>query len=540
MFIKNSGKQILLPLLLVGVLIGGIYLGRVLTLGSGGNSSGRLLIYPQTNKIDALINLIEDQYVDTINKSELVESLIPEILKNLDPHSVYIPAKELEEVNQELDGNFGGIGVQFSIQDDTIMVVSVVSGGPSEKVGIVAGDRIVSVNDSVVAGVKVNTDDVMKRLRGPMGTKVTVGILRRNLSKPLQFVIERGAIPVYSVDVSFMITDQIGYIKVSRFGRNTFQEFITALAKLKTMNQCNKVIVDLRGNSGGYLDVAINMINEFLKQKELIVYTEGKASPRQNVFANGTGSCQNTEIAVLIDEFSASASEIFAGAIQDNDRGMVIGRRSFGKGLVQQQLPLPDGSAIRLTVARYYIPSGRSIQKPYINGVEDYYHDIMKRYTHGEFFQKDSIQFADSLVYTTKKGRKVYGGGGVMPDIFVPRDTLGFTPYYYQLRERGIIYQYALQYADSHRQELLKLTKAHEFVSWLEKQNVAAGMLKYAAQQGVKFNATQYATSERFILSELMGYIARNIIDNEGYFPIVLQNDEVVNVALKELQKNEK
>jgi carboxyl-terminal processing protease len=536
MTINNTRRNIILPLVFVVILIAGLFLGRFLTLSSMGAGNSKLLIYPQTNKIDVLLNLINEEYVDTINKNDLVEAIIPDILKKLDPHTVYIPAKELQEVNEELEGNFGGIGVQFSVQNDTVMVVSVVSGGPSEKLGILPGDRILQVNDTTIAGIKISNNDVMKKLRGPMGTKVKVSIMRRGAAKPLSFNITRGAIPVYSVDVAYTIEPGIGFIKVNRFAKNTYQEFLTSIAKLKA-EKCENIIVDLRGNSGGFLDVAFNMINEFLGNGELIVYTEGKASARKNMTANGTGNCQSMKVAVLIDEFSASASEIFAGAIQDNDRGVVIGRRSFGKGLVQQQIPLPDGSAIRLTIARYYTPSGRSIQKPYENGTDDYYSDIMKRFEHGEFYIKDSIRFNDSLQYKTKNGRIVYGGGGIMPDVFIPRDTTNYTDYYFRLRERGTIYQFALQYADQHRAELKKYTKADQFVNHLNGNSLVAQLVEFAEKQGVKQNVSDLAKSRQLIESELKAYIARNIIDNDGFYPILFKTDTEVQAAISELKK---
>ncbi|MFT3737217.1 MAG: S41 family peptidase [Breznakibacter sp.] len=536
MTIQNTRKQILLPLFLVVVLLAGLLLGRYLTLSNMGRGNDKLLIYPQTNKIDMLLNLINEEYVDTINKNELVEAVIPDILKRLDPHTVYIPAKELEGVNEELEGNFGGIGVQFSIQNDTVMVVSVVSGGPSEKLGILPGDRIVAVNDTSIAGIKIGNNDVMKKLRGPMGTKVKVNILRPNVKDKLNFEIVRGAIPVNSVDVSFMLTDQIGYIRVDRFAKNTYEEFITGIAKLKSQG-CKKLLVDLRGNSGGFLEVAFNMINEFLGPKEMIVYTEGKSSPRKDLLADGSGTCQNMPVAVLIDEFSASASEIFAGALQDNDRGVIVGRRSFGKGLVQQQIPLPDGSAIRLTVARYYTPSGRSIQKPYENGSDDYYSDIMKRYEHGEFYQKDSIHFNDSLQYKTKEGRTVYGGGGIMPDVFIPRDTASITDYYYRLRERGALYQFALQYADMHRARLKEYKTAKDFDNKLDGDALVSQLAAFAEKKGIRTNPSQLAVSRSLIATEIKAYVARNIIDNDGFYPIILKSDVEVKAAINELEK---
>jgi len=533
---QKSRKQIYLPVVFAFILVLGILIGRHFMPNSGSSKGNPLLIYPQTNKLEALLNLIEEEYVDTVNRDEMEENIIPEILKNLDPHTVYIPAKDLAKVNEELQGNFGGIGVQFSMQNDTVMVISVIPGGPSEKVGLLPGDRIVAVDDSIIAGKSIATNDVMKKLRGEMGTKVKVGILRRPQKDLMDFEITRGSIPITSVDVGYMIDDQTGYIKIDRFQQTTYHEFLTALAKLKA-NRCKQVIIDLRGNSGGLLDVAIRLCNEFLAKKELIVYTQGKSQPRQDVYANGAGTCQDSKVIVLIDEYSASASEIFAGAIQDNDRGTVIGRRSFGKGLVQQQIPLPDGSALRLTVARYYTPSGRCIQKPYDNGLEDYYHDIYNRYEHGEFFNQDSIQQNDSLMYETKSGRKVYGGGGVMPDIFVPRDTSMITDYFVKLRMNGIIYRYALQYSDNHRKELDQYVTADGIKEHLDNKPIMREFLRFAKDKGVKYNAKEFTLSKQIIDTEIKAYIARNIIDNDGFYPIIHDIDDVLLRALEELKE---
>jgi carboxyl-terminal processing protease len=475
--------------------------------------------------------------VDSVDASKLVEDVIPEVLEDLDPHSVYIPPKDLKAANQELEGNFGGIGVEFSMPDDTVMVVSVVSGGPSEKVGILPGDRIITVNDSVIAGVDMPTNDVVGMLRGDIGTKVNVGIQRRNRKDLIDFEITRGNIPMYSVDISYMITDSIGYVKINRFARNTYQELLSALAKLKAHN-CSDIIVDLRGNSGGYLDIAISMVNEFLNKGNMIVYTEGVNNPRQDVYANGSGSCKDIGVTVLIDEFSASASEIFAGAMQDNDRGLVVGRRSFGKGLVQQQFSLPAGGALRLTVARYYTPSGRSIQKPYDNGVEDYYHDIIERFEHGEFFEKDSISVNDSLKYTTVGGRTVYGGGGIMPDVFVPRDTTDHSDYYYRLRETGTIYQFALEYADRNREELSAFENVKTLKNHLDQQDISNQLIEFAKTKDVKYNHNDFQRSKNLIDLETKAYIARNILDNEGFYPIISKEDEVLQKAVELIQTN--
>ncbi|MGQ1889463.1 S41 family peptidase [Thermophagus sp. OGC60D27] len=529
---KNTSRQIYYPIILAIVLVLGMWVGRITMPAGAGDPGRRLLLYPQSGKIQSIIDLIKEQYVDSINVDNLEEKVIPEVLKNLDPHSVYIPPKDLQAANQELEGKFGGIGVEFSMQNDTVMVISVVSGGPSEKVGILPGDRIITVNDSVIAGVSMPTNDVVGMLRGDIGTKVNVGIKRKNRNKLINFEITRGSIPLYSVDVSYMIDDSIGYVKINRFARNTYQELLGALAKLKA-HSCSHVIVDLRGNSGGYLDIAISMVNEFLDRGNMIVYTEGVHSPRQEVHANGSGSCKDMDVTVLIDEFSASASEIFAGAMQDNDRGLVIGRRSFGKGLVQQQFPLPDGGALRLTVARYYTPSGRCIQKPYTKGIEDYYKDIFYRYEHGEFFNRDSITVNDSLVYKTLGGRIVYGGGGIMPDVFVGRDTTHFTDYYFNLRESGSIYKFALDYSDRNRNELSRFETVDELKAYLDSQPIGDLLVAFAKKEKVKFNAAQYQISKKLIVNETKAYIARNILDNEGFYPIIREQDEVLNKALE-------
>jgi carboxyl-terminal processing protease len=534
---KNSKRQIYLPIILAIVLVAGMFIGRMTIPSGNGGAGRRMLMYPESGRIESILNLIEEQYVDSIDKSQLVENIIPEILEKLDPHTVYIPAKDLKAANQELEGNFGGIGVEFSMTNDTVMVISVISGGPSEKVGILPGDRIITVNDSTIAGVKTPSSEVVKRLRGDIGTKVDVGIQRRKRDELIDFEITRGNIPLYSVDVSYMVTDSIGYVKINRFARNTYQELLSALAKLKASN-CQHIIMDLRGNSGGYLDIAISMVNEFLGSGDMIVYTEGVSNPRQDIHANGSGSCKDIGITVLIDEFSASASEIFAGAMQDNDRGLVVGRRSFGKGLVQQQFPLSDGSALRLTVARYYTPTGRSIQKPYDNGVEDYYRDIVYRYEHGEFFEEDSIQENDSLVYKTAGGRIVYGGGGIMPDVFVPRDTSNQTDYYYKLRETGAIYQFALKYSDANRNELVKYETVDAFKAHLNKEPIGDLLTDFATGEGVEFKPQEFQKSREQIVIETQAYIARNILDNAGFYPILSKQDEVLQRARELIESN--
>ena len=527
-----------MPLAFAVILIAGIFMGRYIFSLPGAMNANSLMIYPHQDKVETVLNLIKEEYVDTIDISELEEKVIPHIIENLDPHSVYIPAKDLKEVNEELEGNFGGIGVQFSIQDDTIMVVAVISGGPSEKLGILPGDRIIKVNDTTVAGIGITNRDVMDKLRGEMGTRVKVSIMRKNIDNLIDFDITRGEIPITSVDVSYMVNENTGYVKIDRFAQNTYREFITALASLRKEG-CSNIIIDLRSNSGGLLDVAYRITNEFLKSGDVIFFTQGKAQPRREVRANGIGSCQDTKVVVLINEFSASASEIFAGAIQDNDRGLIIGRRSFGKGLVQSQIPLPDGSALRLTVARYYTPSGRCIQKPYIRGdAEDYYKDIIQRYQHGEFFAKDSVSQNDSLKYYTKSGRIVYGGGGIMPDIFVPRDTTLYSDLYYTMRASQVIYRYALKYADENRKELKKYTDAQSMLKYLNSRPIFSDFIKYAKTKKLKIDPKQLKRSKPLIDNELKAYIARNIIDNKGFYPILGREDNVLNKAVEELNKD--
>jgi carboxyl-terminal processing protease len=520
------------PVFLAFALVIGILLGvnlqsrRILSVNSRQVNNN--------NKLGVIMNLIEGNYVDSVDSKKIVESAIPEILKQLDPHSIYIPAKEMQGVSEEMSGNFSGIGVQFSIQNDTIMVIDVVSGGPSQKLGIRAGDRIVTVNDTSMTGKKITNDDVLKKLRGKKGTKVKVGISRKGFRELLPFEITRGEIPINSVDVSYMVNSHIGFVKVGRFGEKTYDEFIKAIDKLERKG-AKQLIIDLRGNPGGYLGAVIRMVNEFLDKGELIVYTKGRTQPQRSSYSDSKGNYLGMKIVVLVDEYSASASEIFAGAIQDNDRGTIIGRRTFGKGLVQEQIPFNDGSAVRLTVARYYTPSGRCIQKPYKNGIEDYYADITHRYMHGELEQKDSIHYSDTLKYFTRKGRVVYGGGGIMPDIFVPADTSGITGYYTKITQKGLVYQFAFDYADKNRDELSKLKSGAEFVEFLNRKGVFNEFLQYAAKKGVPEDKPALVASGKIIETQIMAYIARNIIGEEGFYSIIGKIDNTFQEAVKAL-----
>jgi carboxyl-terminal processing protease len=516
-----------IPALLALALVLGIILGNRLNRNAGSSAP----MISKTNKLDAIINLIQNAYVDSISSDSLIEKTIPQLLKNLDPHTTYIPAKEMVGVEEEMRGNFGGIGVQFSIQNDTVMVVDVVSGGPSSKLGIIPGDRIVTVNDTLMVGKGVKNEKVLSRLRGEIGTKVNVGIKRKGIKDLIDYTITRGEIPIYSVDVNYMIDETTGYIKVSRFAEQTYDEFMNGMKELRQQGMKN-VVVDLRGNPGGYLTAVIRMVNEFLEKGKLIVYTQGNSQPRKTFQADNRGIYREMGITVLIDDFSASASEIFAGAIQDNDRGWIVGRRSFGKGLVQEQIPFNDGSAVRLTVARYYTPSGRCIQKPYDKGNDEYYQDIVKRAIHGEFQKADSIKYKDTVKYKTPSGRIVHGGGGVMPDFFVPADTSGYSDYYQKITQKGLVYQFALDYADSHRKELGNFKTASEFEQYLSKINILSQFIGYAEKKGVKVNHVDLKISSIVIDSQIKAYIARNIIGEKGFYPIIQNIDKTLLEAI--------
>ena len=520
--------KLYIPVLVAITLVLGILIGNRLSRNAGKNIPAT----SNVNKFDAIVNLIQNAYVDSISTDSLIEKTIPQLLKNLDPHTTYIPAKEMVSVEEEMRGNFGGIGVQFSIQNDTVMVVDVISGGPSSKLGIMPGDRIVTVNDTslVVKGLK--NEKVLSKLRGEKGTKVNVGIKRKGFKAPIAFSITRGDIPIYSVDVNYMIDATTGYIKVSRFGEQTYEEFMEGMKALDQQGMKN-VIVDLRGNPGGYLNAVIKMVNEFLDKGELIVYTQGNAQARKTFQADSRGAYRDKGIIVLVDDFSASASEIFAGAIQDNDRGWIIGRRSFGKGLVQEQIPFSDGSAVRLTVARYYTPSGRCIQKPYDKGNDEYYKDIMERAIHGEFQKVDSIKYADTVKYKTLSGRIVHGGGGIMPDFFVPADTTGYSEYYSKVTQKGLVYQFALDYADSNRKELSSFKSAADFETYFGKVNILNLFTVFAEKKGVKTNSNDLKISSKIIDSQVKAYIARNIIGEKGFYPIIQSIDKTLLQAIE-------
>jgi len=513
--------------LVAGILIGVYLQGR-------NQSSPQPGFRVRNDKINSILNVIESDYVDTVNRSELVEAAIPAILKKLDPHSVYIPAKDLVRANEPLQGNFDGIGISFNMLTDTILVISTIPGGPSEKIGLQAGDKIIYVNDSLVAGKQLSDEKVMGMLKGPRGTVVKIKLLRKGYKDLIPFEITRDKIPIYSVDISYMIDNNTGYIKINNFAVTTYDEFMKSLKDLKSKGMTD-LILDLRENSGGVMEAAIKIANQFLREGQMIVYTLGRSQPRNEAKATGKGEFETGNLILLIDEWSASASEILAGAIQDNDRGTIIGRRSFGKGLVQEPVPFADGSGLRLTIARYYTPTGRSIQKPYKNGFDEYFDDLNSRYEHGEFEVSDSIHFADSLKFTTPAGKTVYGGGGIMPDIFVPVDTTGRSPYF--LAVRPLIYRFALKYTENNREVLKNYTEAGEMEKYLNKQDLLDQFIDFASKNGVKKDPGGLKVSGHVIDIQLKAYIARNILDNKGFYPIWKELDTTLKYAIDYLNK---
>jgi len=529
---NNTTRSVILPLLMAVSLVAGILIGVYL--------QGRNQASPQpgfrirNDKINSILNVIESDYVDTVNRSELIEAAIPAILKKLDPHSVYIPAKDLVRANEPLQGNFDGIGISFNMLTDTILVISTIPGGPSEKIGLQAGDKIIYVNDSLVAGKQLSDEKVMGMLKGPRGTVVNIKLLRKGYKDLIPFEITRDKIPIYSVDISYMIDNNTGYIKINNFAVTTYDEFMKSLQDLKAKGMTD-LILDLRENSGGVMEAAIKIANQFLKEGQMIVYTLGRSQPRNEARATGKGEFETGNLVLLIDEWSASASEILAGAIQDNDRGTIIGRRSFGKGLVQEPVPFADGSGLRLTIARYYTPTGRSIQKPYNNGFDEYFDDLNSRYEHGEFEVSDSIHFADSLKFTTPAGKTVYGGGGIMPDRFVPVDTTGRSPYFVAVRP--LIYRFALKYTENNRDVLKKFTEANEMEKYLNKQVLLDHFIDFASKNGVKKDPGGIRVSGPVINIQLKAYIARNILDNKGFYPIWKELDTTLKYAIDYLNK---
>ena len=513
------------------ILISGIFIGLYINKG---------VDKPQVNveggsKFDEVMWYVGNDYVEKPDAQKLQDEAIAAMMEKLDPHSAYISLDEFNEVNDPLLGSFDGIGVQFRLEKDTIAVVSVIKGGPSEKVGILAGDRIIYVDDTLVAGKKLTNEDVMRKLKGPKGTKVRVRVLRRGIEGLLDYTITRAAIPTYSVDIAYMLDESIGYLKLSKFSATTVEEFKKSIKDLKAQGM-KQLVFDLRGNTGGYLSAAVDIADEFLPKGSLIVYTEGRNRPRQYMKAKRRGMLEEIPVVVLIDGESASASEIVAGALQDNDRGTIIGRRSFGKGLVQEQMMLSDNSAIRLTVARYYTPTGRCIQKPFDGDLEKYLLESYERYENGELFHPDSIHFADSLKFTTPKGKTVYGGGGIMPDIYVPLVDDSTEYYFNRIVNKGLVYQYAFDYTDKHRAQLqrYKTVKAFE-QSFAVSDAMFDALVKLAEEKGITGTEEQLQVARREADTLLKAYIARNLFDDEGFYPIYAPMDEVLQRAIQEI-----
>lgn len=535
---KSNKKNRFIPLIIAVSVILGIFIGNFYSKRQ--SPGGQVGVFKLgSNKINALLRVVEEQYVDSVDIDEIIEEALPNILGELDPHSTYIPAKDLEAVNSELEASFSGIGVAFTIQQDTIHINSVIQGGPSEKVGILPGDRIVTVDDSLFVGKELTNDRAMRTLKGPKGTEVKVGIKRRSEEKLIDFLIVRDDIPQNTIDAAYLINDTWGYIQMTKFGKTTHIELLSAIAKLNHLKS-KGLIIDLRGNSGGFMEPAIRAANEFLEQGRLIVYADGRRFPRIDEFADGTGSCQRVPVVVLVDEGSASASEIFAGAIQDNDRGYVVGRRTFGKGLVQQPIGFNDGSGIRLTVARYFTPSGRSIQRPYQNGKDmEYQLDLLSRYQHGEFFSRDSIKQDESEIYYTTKGRSVYGGGGIMPDIFVPQDTLGSSSYLMEVLKNRLTIEYSFQYSDKNRETLSKFKKYDEIVNYLNKQQVLHQFIAFADEKGVKRRNILIQRSHKLLEKNLYGNIIYNILGSEEFVKFFNLDDPTVNKAIEILESGD-
>lgn len=518
---------IYLPIFFSLVLILGLFIGSTF-LSSSKNFASDNITQNNFKKVTEILRYVQSEYVDTINSNDLIDKTIISMLENLDPHSSYITADELQAMNEPLQGNFEGIGIEFNIVDDTIRVVNAIQGGPAESVGLQTGDRIVKVNDTTIAGIKITNKMVMQKLKGKGGTKVKVSVKRNGKNKLLDFTITRGTIPIYSVDASYMLTNEIGYIKVSRFAATTFDEYMEAFEKLKKQG-LKKLIIDLRDNGGGFLNTAVSIADEFLKDGQEIVYTKGKARPRKNYLATKNGNFENGKLAILIDDGSASASEILAGAVQDNDRGIIVGRRSFGKGLVQEESDFSDGSAIRLTIARYYTPTGRCIQKSYNNGVKAYYEEEYQRYINGELENVDSIKIADSLKFKTPAGKIVYGGGGITPDVFVPIDTTGRTHYLAEVSYAGLINDFAFHYTDKER---AKIKAYGNFENYMKQFNITETVISefetYAEKNGIKKNTAELNKSKDYLKNQLKALIARNIFGNPYYYQAVQVNDKVI------------
>lgn len=524
-----------MPLLMALCVVVGILIGNFYANHFSGNRLN--IINSGSNRLSNLLHIIDDQYVDKVNIDSLVNNAIPLILAELDPHSVYISAKDAQAANDDLKGSFTGIGVEFTIRQDTIHVQNVISNGPAERAGVLAGDKIISVDGKPFVGKIVTNEEAMHRLKGPKDTKVKIGVLRYGSKKPKYITITRGEIPQKSITATYMLDDKTGYIRIKNFGETTYPELLIALEQLSQQGFSN-LVIDLRDNTGGLLTSAIQIANEFLPKNKLIVYTEGRKSPKQEFASDGHGSYQKLPLVVLINEVSASASEIFAGAMQDNDRATIIGRRSFGKGLVQQQIGFPDGSIIRLTIARYYTPSGRCIQKPYSTGDDkNYEQDLITRYQHGEFFSQDSIKH-HGPAYHTGIGRVVYGGGGITPDIFVAEDTLGMTSYYKEASMSGLILQYAFTYTDDNRPKLNTYKEMMEMASYLAKQNLVDKFATYADKHGLKRRNLMIKKSHKLLERYINSRIIYNMLDESAWNEYINLGDPTIEAALKVFRNN--
>ncbi len=502
------------------------------------NNSGKRRIAVDNHKWAKLLlvlDQIEKHYVDSVNYKEIVEKTLPMVLQNLDPHSVYLPPQELEVAEESLEGNFSGIGVQFNVPNDTVVIINVIPGGPSERVGILSGDRIITVDGENVAGVKMNQDSIVKKLKGPQGSLVKVEVKRDNLSELVPFTIKRDRIPVHSVDVAFMLNDTLGYVKLSKFSRTSYIEFMEAATMFKEKG-AKSLVFDLRDNSGGYLDQALLLSNEFLPKGALIVYMDGNHRKREDFFADGRGSLQDIGLYVLINESSASSSEIFAGAIQDNDRGTIVGRRSFGKGLVQEPIYFTDKSGIRLTVARFYTPTGRCIQKPY---TENYPYDILERYNHGEMMVADSIKRNDSLKFVTPGGKTVYGGGGIIPDIFVPIDTAGVTDFLVAVNRKSLQVKYSIKLADRYRTQLREIKSFDQLDKLISTIDFENGFLDFARQNGIVPKGNDWVKSKEFLVTQMKGLFGRySVLDDKAFYPYILRVDNVIETILAQEKDN--
>jgi len=531
---NNKKNSRFMPLAMALCVVIGILIGTFYANHFSGNRLS--IINSSSNKLNNLLHIIDDQYVDTVNVNDLVENAMPQILAELDPHSVYISAKDVQIANDDLRGSFSGVGIEFVIREDTLHVQQVVSNGPAERAGVIAGDKVVTVDGKPFTGKTLTNEEAMHRLKGPKDTKVKLGILRYGEKKLRQIVVTRGEIPTKSVTASYMLDDKTGYIRIKNFGENTYPELLIGLAKLSQEN-FQSLCIDLRGNTGGYLQSAVQIANEFLPKNRLIVYTQGRKSPRQEYRSDGRGSYQQIPLVILIDEASASASEILAGAIQDNDRGTIIGRRSFGKGLVQQPIAFADQSMIRLTIARYYSPSGRCIQKPYTSGDnKDYEEDIMTRYIHGEFFSQDSIKH-EGKEYHTKNGRPVYGGGGITPDIFVAEDTTDVTSYYKQASMSGLIIMYAYSYTDENRGKLSKMDNVSEMAAYLKHQNIVDKFATYADKNGLRRRNLMIKRSHKLLERYIISRVIYNMMKEEAWIEYLNSDDPAITATLKVMRE---